>query len=83
MAPRNAQTHFPEGRSSVEAGNWGPARCGACRREFARTRPWQLFCSEPCRKLGWKRDRISPRVLAEIFDRLGAIESKLEIKKGE
>lgn len=38
------------------------------------TRPWQDYCSGQCRKLAWKKDRISPKKLGQIVARIERLE---------
>lgn len=59
------------------------AFCGACGAEFVKTRDWQSFCSDKCRKESWKAHKFNARRIILIEARLDRIEKHLGIKEGE
>jgi hypothetical protein len=64
--------------------------CGACGSEFEKTRDWQVFCSDTCRKDSWKSSKLNARRLmqteANLVDherRLSQLEAAMGTKKEE
>jgi len=55
--------------------------CGACGAKFAKTREWQVFCSDKCRKESWKTNKMHTRRILQIEVRLARIEAKMGIKE--
>ncbi len=55
------------------------AACERCGRKYAKTRAWQKYCSERCRKLAFMRKAAKADVLDDHEARLRAIEKHLGI----
>lgn len=53
------------------------AFCGACGRQFVKTREWQVFCSMKCRRDSWKADKLNARRIIQLEARLDRIEKQI------
>lgn len=76
MARKCVSTHF----------SGANATCPVCLSMFEKTRPWQAFCSDVCRKAYWRMTKRTGayvdirKVLASIQADLAAIKSHLGLK---
>lgn len=68
--------HEPQGSENRSA------FCGACGAEFTKTRDWQSFCSDKCRKDSWKTGKINVRRIVQLEARLERLEKVNGIKEG-
>ena len=75
-------------KNKKEAGRTKSALCAACGTAFEKSRDWQIFCSDKCRKDSWKTDKLNARRIIQleirqdqVEVRLARIETKFRIRK--
>lgn len=64
-------------KREAKGGENRSAFCGACGAKFDKSRDWQVFCSDTCRKDSWKANKFNARRIIQIEVRLSRIESQL------